>query len=70
MLFDQLLREDVTQADDLLMEQIILAVGILSKVILWGAYSFLIFFLIEGFLLIFYNCISKQVPRNTTSELN
>ncbi|KAJ0238992.1 hypothetical protein HA466_0235130 [Hirschfeldia incana] len=32
LLFDQLLREDVTQADDLLMEQIILAVGILSKV--------------------------------------
>ncbi|CAE6088933.1 unnamed protein product [Arabidopsis arenosa] len=31
-LFDQLLREDFTQADDLLMEQIILAVGILSKV--------------------------------------
>ncbi|KAL0760625.1 hypothetical protein Bca101_076775 [Brassica carinata] len=32
LLFDQLLREDVTLADDLLMEQIILAVGILSKV--------------------------------------
>ncbi|CAN6909408.1 unnamed protein product [Brassica oleracea] len=32
LLFDQLLREEVTQADDLLMEQIILAVGILSKV--------------------------------------
>ncbi|KFK26746.1 hypothetical protein AALP_AA8G287800 [Arabis alpina] len=31
-LFDQLLREDFTQADDLLMEQIILAVGILTKV--------------------------------------
>nr|AFJ66182.1 hypothetical protein 11M19.28 [Arabidopsis halleri] len=31
-LFDQLLREDFTQADDLLMEQIILAVGVLSKV--------------------------------------
>jgi nuclear pore complex protein Nup205 len=38
-LFDQLLREDFTQADDLLMEQIILAVGILSKVILWRAIS-------------------------------
>ncbi|XP_010533163.1 PREDICTED: nuclear pore complex protein NUP205 [Tarenaya hassleriana] len=31
-LFDQLLREDIFQADDLLMEQINLAVGILSKV--------------------------------------
>ncbi|EOA12740.1 hypothetical protein CARUB_v10028249mg [Capsella rubella] len=31
-LFDQLLREDFTEADDLLMEQIVLAVGILSKV--------------------------------------
>ncbi|ESQ37635.1 hypothetical protein EUTSA_v10002339mg [Eutrema salsugineum] len=31
-LFDQLLREDFTQADDVLMEQIILAVGILSKI--------------------------------------
>ncbi|VVB01678.1 unnamed protein product [Arabis nemorensis] len=31
-LFDQLLREDFTQGDDLLMEQIILAVGILTKV--------------------------------------
>uniref|UniRef100_A0A1J3IWV9 Nuclear pore complex protein NUP205 n=1 Tax=Noccaea caerulescens TaxID=107243 RepID=A0A1J3IWV9_NOCCA len=32
LLFDQLLREDFTQADDSLKEQIILAVGILSKV--------------------------------------
>ncbi|CAH2060609.1 unnamed protein product [Thlaspi arvense] len=32
LIFDQLLREDLAQADDILMEQIILAVGILSKV--------------------------------------
>lgn len=32
LLFDQILQEDISEADDLTMEQINLAVGILSKV--------------------------------------
>jgi regulator of sigma D len=52
LLIDQVLREDVSEADELTMEQINLVVGILSKVIVledlfWASLKFVSGFMLE-----------------------